>query len=264
MGGDAASKQFRQSEQIYKRVGDVALAMHIFQPADARPSDRRGAIVFFFGGGWRSGSPDSFFPYCERLAERGFVAMAADYRVEERHATRPLVAVQDAKSAMRWVRRNAATLGIDPARLAAGGGSAGGHLALCCLLCEAGDEPGEDTSVSAVPCATATINPVADITAFKPGLERCASPEEARAISPALHVHSGCGPSILFHGEKDELVPLPSVQTFGAAMRAAGNRFEVVVRPGQAHGFYKFKEGKNPEFFVVAEGIERFLAEVFQ
>lgn len=243
---------------VYKTVQGAALQLHTYRPADWQARDRRPAIVFFFGGGWRTGTPESFYPYCARLAQMGMVAMAADYRVAERHGVRPQECAQDAKSAVRWIRAHAGELGVDPARLAAGGGSAGGHLALCCLLCPGGDDPADDLTVSAVPDATATINPVADVPGFDVDGSRCGSRAAGIAISPAHHVQGGRGPSILFHGERDELVPIGSVQKFGAEMQAAGNRFEVVVRAGQQHGFYKYKEGQNPEFFAVAEGIERF------
>ena len=115
--------------EIYKRIGDVELPVHIFAPANHRPGDRSPAIVFFFGGGWQSGSPAQFQHHCEYLASRGMVAMTAEYRVLSRHGVKAVECFRDAKSALRWVRGNAERLGIDPARVAAGGGSAGGHLA---------------------------------------------------------------------------------------------------------------------------------------
>jgi acetyl esterase/lipase len=143
----------------YKTVGDVSLNLWIFNPQDHKPSDHRAAILFFFGGGWNSGSPEQFQSQCRHLAERGMVAMAVDYRVNSRHGVKPVQCVADAKSAMRWVRANAVRLGIDPQRIAAGGGSAGGHLAACTALIKDCDEPGENTAVSAVPNALVLFNP---------------------------------------------------------------------------------------------------------
>ena len=113
----------------YRAVDDNELKMHVFLPPDFEPSDRRPTVVFFFGGGWNGGSPAQFYPYAEYLAGRGMVAMAAEYRTKKIHGTDPFACVEDAKAAMRWARKNAASWGIDPQRLAAGGGSAGGHLA---------------------------------------------------------------------------------------------------------------------------------------
>ena len=131
--------------ETYKEIGDVKLQLHIFEPA-AGAKTNRPAIVFFFGGGWTGGSPAQFEQHCRYLADRGMVAITADYRVGSRHQVKPTACVADAKSAMRWVRKNAARLGIDPQRVAAGGGSAGGHLAAAVATLPDFDEPGEDTN----------------------------------------------------------------------------------------------------------------------
>ena len=109
--------------------GAVTLNLHVFTPPGHQPSHQRPAIVFFFGGGWVDGSASHFHPQCEYLASRGMVAISAEYRVKNLHGTTPQECVKDGKSAIRYVRQNAAALGIDPNRIAAGGGSAGGHVA---------------------------------------------------------------------------------------------------------------------------------------
>ncbi len=80
----------------YKSVGDVTLNCYVFYPADHEPGDRRAAIVFFFGGGWRSGTPRQFEQQCRYLASRGMVAITADYRVRSRHGTLAEKCVADA------------------------------------------------------------------------------------------------------------------------------------------------------------------------
>ena len=67
-----------------------------------RPSDKRPAIVFFFGGGWTGGSPGQFEQQCKYLASRGMVAITADYRVASRHNVKAMCCVADAKSAIRF------------------------------------------------------------------------------------------------------------------------------------------------------------------
>jgi len=145
--------------ETYKTVGDVKLDLTIQFPEGWKAEDKRPAIVFFFGGGWSAGSPTQFENQAKYLASRGMVAMAADYRVKTRHGVKANVCVADAKSAMRWVRANAAKLGIDPQRLAAGGGSAGGHLAAAVALLPGLDDPTDDKSVSCVPNALVLFNP---------------------------------------------------------------------------------------------------------
>ena len=93
-------------KELYKTVDGHDLYIHCFFPAGHDPkTDRKPAMVFFFGGGWVGGSPKQFYPQCEYLADRGMVAMAAEYRVKSRHNTTPFECVMDGKSALRWIRK---------------------------------------------------------------------------------------------------------------------------------------------------------------
>ena len=115
--------------EVYKTIGDVKLKIYIYEPKSHKAGVKRPAIVFFFGGGWRGGTPKQFQEHCRYLASKGMVAMTADYRVSSRQGTKPFHCVRDGKSAVRWIRQNARRLGVDPGRIATGGGSAGGHVA---------------------------------------------------------------------------------------------------------------------------------------
>src|SRR6478752_6465872 len=66
--------------ETYKTVGDTKLNLYVYYPPGHKVSDKRAAIVFFFGGGWTNGSPSQFEQHCKHLASRGMVAMTADYR----------------------------------------------------------------------------------------------------------------------------------------------------------------------------------------
>lgn len=231
--------------ETYKTVGDTALRLWIFSPKRAADAPRP-AIVFFFGGGWKSGSPQQFEPQCRHLAEQGMVAITADYRVASRQAAKPVDCLADARSAIRWVRANAGRLGIDPDRIAAGGGSAGGHLAASTAFIDAFDEPAEDRGVPAAPNALVLFNP-ALVLAPLPGLDlagfgtRVAADRlgtEPKNLSPAHHVKPDGPPTIIFHGSADETVPLATAEAFAAVMRKAGNRCEVITSEGQPHGFF--------------------------
>ena len=83
----------------------------------------------------------------------------ADYRVRSRHNTLAVTCVEDGKSAVRWIRKNAERLGIDPNRIAAGGGSAGGHVAACAGVVPGLDAANESVEISSVPNALALFNP---------------------------------------------------------------------------------------------------------
>jgi len=113
----------------YKTVGETKLRLHVFKADGAKAGIPTPAIIFFFGGGFTQGSVTQFAPQAKHFAQRGMVAVVADYRVFGRHGTSPFEAMTDAKSAVRWVRAHSGELGVDPKRIAAAGGSSGGHIA---------------------------------------------------------------------------------------------------------------------------------------
>ncbi len=255
--------------EVYKTVGDVKLNIYLYSPEGHKASDKRAAIVFFFGGGWRSGSPAQFRPHCQYLASRGMVAMAADYRVLSRHGTKAAQCVADAKSAVRWIRANAGRLGVDPDRIAAGGGSAGGHIAACTGTIEGFDEPGEDASISSVPNALVLFNPavmlapVEGVRPLNPGrvgnlADRMGA--EPVAISPYHHVEKGAPPAIIFHGTGDTTVPFKTAEAFTEAMTKAGNRCKLVAFEGQPHGFFNFGRGDGTAYVETVRAMDEFLA----
>src|SRR5262249_22791415 len=138
------------------------LRLHIFNPQNRGTVTAIPAIVFFFGGGWTNGTVTQFIPQSKHLAQRGMIAIVADYRVFGRHKTSAFEAIADAKSAIRWVRAHATELGIDPNRIAAGGGSAGGHIALSAAVLDQFDDMNEDRRVSSKPNALVLFNPAVD------------------------------------------------------------------------------------------------------
>ncbi len=243
---------------VYKTVGDVHLKMWVYSPREHDPEkDSRPAIVFFFGGGWRAGSPTQFESHCRYLASRGMVAATADYRVANRHGVKAVDCVEDAKSAVRWLRQNAMTLGIDPNRIAAGGGSAGGHTACCTGVIQKFDAKTEDASISSVPNALALFNPavqLAELEDFgaagiaedklKDIATRTGVPPEQ--ISPIHHVRSGLPPTIIFHGIADTTVPYATVAEFTKRSLAAANRCDLHGFADAPHGFFNlFNLRKN-------------------
>jgi acetyl esterase len=243
------------SVEVYREVNGVKLNAYIFTPPNHRASDRRPAVLFFFGGGWRGGSPGQFLPQSLYLAQRGMVAIPCDYRVLSRHGVIPQDCLRDAKAAIRWARANAVRLGIDPDRIVAGGGSAGGHLAAATALVP-GFEDGADTEVGSMPNAIALFNPAVVLSPVK-GHAGLLSDEKfadirgradgrPQEISPYHFIRPGLPPSILFHGTKDEAVPFPTAELFAKAMIAAGNRCELKAYEGQPHGFFNPGRGQNP------------------
>lgn len=255
---------------VYKEVGDVKLKLWVYRPKGASAQDRRGAIVFFFGGGWRSGSPQQFEHQCKALAEQGMVAMTADYRVSTRHETKAIACVADAKSAIRWVRQNAAMLGVDPDRVAAGGGSAGGHIAACTGVVKAYDEESEDANISSSPNALVLFNPalaLAPVDGRNPLTPEKTEEMPSRVgadpklISPIHHVRPKAPPTIIFHGKADDTVPYWTAEAFTKAMIAEGNRCELKGYEDEAHGFFNYGRNGNVAFESTTKAMIGFLKE---
>jgi len=223
---------------VYKAVEGDDLKLDIFQPTAWKRSDSRPAIVFFFGGGWTGGTPAQFYPHSRQLALRGMVAISAQYRTKGSHGTDPFSCIEDGKSAIRWVRAHAAELGIDPNRIAAGGGSAGGHVAATTGVLKGLEDPTEDSSVSSRPRALVLFNPVIDTTEKGYGAEKLGTRQ--LDASPVHHVRPGLPPTIIFHGTADTTVPFENVKRFQAEMRKAGNECELVPYENESHGFFNY------------------------
>ena len=255
---------------VYKQVGEVKLRLWVFFPPQHRPQDRRAAVVFFFGGGWRSGTPAQFVPQARYLAQRGMVAAVADYRVQSRHGVSIQECVQDAKSAVRFLRAHAAELGVDPRRIVTSGGSAGGHLAIATAVLPDLEAPGEDLRISSSPNAVVAFNP-AVVLAPIPG-EQLLQPRqwerlarrakgEPKAVSPYHHVRPKLPPMLILHGQEDRVVPLRSVELFALAMKKAGNRCQLKTYAKAGHGFFNYRRrgGRNPFFRQTLQAMDAFL-----
>jgi len=147
----------------------------------------------------------------------------------------PIESLMDAKSAMRWVRGNAAKFHIDTNKIVAAGQSAGGHLALCTAMIddynEKSDDPGISCSPNAVLLFSAAVNAVEAWCDRLLGDRR----EKIWSISPAHNISKGLPPMIEFHGIDDEQVPKWTVQFFQTAMEKEGNYFEQHMYEGRKH-----------------------------
>ena len=213
--------------KTYKTVGPFKLDIHIFVP-DAPADKKRPTIVYFHGGSWSEGKPDWFFGGCESLAKQGWVACAVEYRISDRHNTTPFQAVMDARSAIRWLRKNAQEYGIDTGRIVASGNSAGGHLVLATALADKWNEKTDDLSFSPVPNLLLVNSGVYDLADEGSAwmTRDLKDPTVVREISPNHLVRKNLPPMLLLHGTKDRSVPFVTAKTFEQQMKAAGNNFE--------------------------------------
>lgn len=235
--------------RVYKKAGDRELKLSIVKPPDWKPADRRPALVFFHGGGWVGGGPTQFTRQAEHLAARGMVCIQVEYRLLPRQGKEPpLVCIQDAKSAMRWVRAHAAELGADPARIGAGGGSAGGHLAAFVGMVGGLDDPQDDLRVSPRADALVLFNPVFD-NGPDQGWGTALVGERYREFSPAHNISADDPPAIVFLGTQDKLIPVAVARRFQEGMARAGVRCELRLYEGQGHGFFNPGKGGKEQYF---------------
>jgi acetyl esterase/lipase len=250
------------------RAGDAGIRLHPGVPYAATPGVRPleldlylppetggpvPVVVFLHGGGWRLGSRHAAGPAYrgmsptpfERLARAGIAVASVDYRLSG-EATFP-AQLHDAKAAVRWLRARAGDLAVDPARIAAWGESAGGHLAA--LLGLTADDAalegevgiaGTSSRVSTVVAwyaPTDLLGFAADVDAdpLDPatreaqllGAPAPSVPELAAQASPVTHVSPGAPPFLLLHGEADRFVPFVQSVRLHTALVDAGAEAEI-------------------------------------
>lgn len=226
----------------YKVVGEREMSLYITKPTDWKASDSRPAIVFFHGGGWTKGKPGQFTEHSQYLASRGMVCVQVQYRlIDKKIGETPEKCINDAKSAMRWVRSRAGDLGIDPDRIASGGGSAGGHLAAFVGMMDGMDDPQDDRSISAKSNAMLLFNPVFDNGPGGYGYGEIK--DRYLEFSPIHNISAEDPPAIVFLGDKDILIPVETAFDFKQQMEAVGVDCEVMIFEGMEHGF--FNHGKH-------------------
>lgn len=228
--------------RVFKHVAGRELHVDVFHPAKAPPPGGHPAIAFFHGGGWAFGKPAEFHAACQRYAALGFVTFAFQYRLSINadgtypHPDITLVeCVQDARSAIRWLRANAASLGIDPHKVVVSGQSAGGQLAWSTALCDSINEADDDLAISPRPDAlllySSNYNTLEVWADMIMGKRRT----EIWSVSPFHNLKAGLPPALAFHGTKDSQVPYFSVQMFAKKTHELGNSYELVTRDGSDH-----------------------------
>ncbi|MFK8112599.1 MAG: alpha/beta hydrolase [Rubripirellula sp.] len=243
---------------IYKKIEDRELNLYVTKPADWTESDTRPAIVFFHGGGWIGGKPGQFSDHAEHFSKRGLVCFQVEYRLlDKKKKLPPVTCTQDAKSAMRWIRSRSGEFGIDPNRIASGGGSAGGHLAAFVGTVDGGDAPDDDASVSAKSNAMLLFNPVYNNGPEGWGASRVR--ERFPEFSPAHNLSKDDPPSIVFLGSQDKLIPVSIAEKFRDDSHAVGVTSELHVYEGQGHGFFNSNKDDGKWYRKTVAAADSFL-----
>lgn len=223
---------------LYKEVDTTQLFLEVIYPEEMDQTKEYPAMVFFFGGGWVSGDRSHFEHQADYFAKRGLVCFLVDYRTRNKHQTSPFESLKDAKSAIRYIRKNAAKFHVSPSKIIASGGSAGGHLAAATALSSEFNEATDPLDISPVPNALVLFNPVIDNGPGGYGYERIG--ETYPSFSPLHNIRAGAPPTLLMLGTQDRLVPVTTAEYYQLVMEKVGSRCELKLYENQPHGFFNY------------------------
>lgn len=218
--------------------------LDVYRMPQAPGDTPRPAVMVIHGGGFSAGGRGDAVPVqtAEALALGGFVAFSVDYRLaKDGNVTKQAFPgnIHDCKTAVRWIRANAATYGVDPNRIGASGGSAGGWLALCLGMTSGDayfDPPGSgNTAVQAVVNLYAPTDGEWQANHF--GYADQEDMPWARKHSPVNWVTADAPPVLTLHGTADTTVLPENARRLDAAFQRVGARHELVWVEGAGHTF---------------------------
>ncbi len=252
---------------VYAQYGDRELHLDWFRPDDDKIYP---GVIVVHGGGWIGGTRQSFETIALDIAAAGYVVANLEYRLATE--TKFPGAVLDTKAAIRWMRANAETLGLDPKRIGAVGGSAGGHLVAMAAstadsdaFSKEGNHPGQSDALQATVMMGAGVDQVTRVKETKSGsIKNCVIffggeysevPDVYAQGSPITHVSEATSPILMIDGEFDS--PGKRYVDYRKKLDAAGVRNEFVMIPGAKHGQW----GRNDFRPKFVEAMVAFLGE---
>lgn len=239
-------------DQVIAYAGGSGQAMdlHVFKARNTG-GEIAPALLLFHGGAWMLGAPRDLHRHCDFFADRGIHCFSAAYRLGPDSGPDVAGAIADARAAFDYLLNNAAALTINPARIAVGGGSAGGHLA---AALGAGLPLNRKGSEANRPAALVLYNPMVDLSPCTPDHHLVADFWES--VSPLHHVDASLPPTLLMVGSEDPEVPIATAEAFCATAETAGGFCELVIYEGQAHGFFN----KPKYLHLTGERVVEFLS----
>ena len=246
---------------VFARPPGKDLLLDVFLPRQTsrqRQTATAPGIVYVHGGGWRGGNRRAFWRQAAHLAQLGFPGVTLSYRFTPDH--RFPAQLEDVRDGVRWLRAHAVELGVDPHRLGAAGGSAGGHLvALLGTTEEIVD------GLSAKVQAVAAFNGVFDFQTLDTSGARGprqdllgGDPRVAVEASPLHRADATAAPTLLLHGTGDQTVPFTQSTAFQRRLQELGVRTELYSAEDAAHGFFN----RPPHFQPTLERMTRFFLDI--
>ena len=241
-------------EMVYKVTKDTTLKIYYSKPVNAKLNKKYPAIIWIHGGGWTSGTANTFFAHAKYFALRGAVGFSIEYRLIKYNGTGMEECMEDCKSVIRFIRAHAKELNIDPDKIIVLGDSAGGHLAAALGVIDGFDDTTDNLTISAKPNAMVLYNPCVDMTIYPlmknaianlvPNIKTVDSisikPEQwalAKKYSPINYVKANQPPCLILHGLNDKVIPFEQCSHFTDAMNKAGNNCTLMLLPNTRHAF---------------------------
>ena len=249
---------------VYGHAGGKDLKLDLYLPDEAGGTRPRPIIIFLHGGGWKIGGKAEIEPYVPLITTAGYAVASVDYRLSD--DARFPAQIFDCKTAVRWVRANAARYGLNPARIGVLGFSAGGHLAALLGTSE-GVKTLEDRSEGSAEAssrvqAVCTVSGPVDLTipthsligkvSIKGLLGGTAQqkPDLACSGNPALYATHDDAPTLLIYGDQDTLVLPVNAKILSEALRKVGVEASVITVKGGKHvPFFEPQQQTALEFF---------------
>ena len=241
----------------YGLADGVPLLLDAYTPAGVGPFP---AVLMFHGGGWKNGDKTEFNKSIANYLGEGIACFPVDYRLSD-EAPYP-AAVEDCVAAVRWVRQHAAEFKVNPDRIAAMGGSSGGHLALMVATapCAEGDVDSQGRPLTSLVTAVASLSGPTDLR--QPGMGPAETPPlpgplgrsllpqviqflggRPRGIpgkyaeaSPLTRVTANAPPALLLYGLDDNVVPSGQGEAMAQRLREVGASVEAIPVPARGHG----------------------------
>ncbi len=208
-----------EKDVLMGKGGDTDLRCDIYKPPPG--TEKRMALVHLHGGGLVSGSKDTLAVHVTPITARGYVSIAAEYRLTG--VAKWPAQLDDVKTAIRWTRTNADRLGIDPHHIAAVGYSAGGHLVLSAA------STGDTNLAACVGFYPAVVVAMDKLQAL---LQSGVDPTKLPDAMPLDYEFKGFPPTIIFHGLADVVVPRKAANTCFTSFAAREFRPNSTPSPG--------------------------------